>query len=461
MRDVLLIDDDADILQSLTRALSALIQPLTQCATSTPSAAEQLFISERPRVVVLDLCLDEKVGVESGFSLLKRLRALDDTARIIVLTGHGSTVNGIRALELGASNFLEKPCDPVHLAALIRDGAQQSKLLTERKKLLSHQRANVGALVGSSNAMQQVHDALQFAASTRQPVLLLGETGTGKSLCARLIHEASDRSAGKFISYHPNFGGADIVQSELFGHVRGAFTGALTDRNGLLREAHGGTIFLDEIDELPMETQVRLLDVIQEGRVRPIGADSFVPVDCRIITATNRPLTELLSAGKFRLDLYHRIAHFTVTLPPLRGRKEDINELATSALSRFSLRENATFIGFDDDAISALTHHDWPGNVRELNAVVEAAAYRARYERSEVIRASHLPSQLLGAPAPLTATVQRSASSSAASLHEQIESFKVKAVQEALARSNGNQVVAARELGVDRGMIRRVLRGGN
>jgi transcriptional regulator with PAS, ATPase and Fis domain len=292
-----------------------------------------------------------------------------------------------------------------------------------------------------------------------QPVLLLGETGTGKSLCARLIHEASDRSSGKFIAYHPNFGGADIAQSELFGHVRGAFTGALADRNGLLREAHGGTLFLDEIDELPPEIQVRLLDVLQEQRVRPVGSDSFIPINCRVIAATNRPLTELVSGGKFRLDLYHRIAHCTVTLPPLRLRREDLLELATSALSRFTLRENATILGFEECAIAALMKQEWPGNVRELNAVVEAAAYRARYERSERVRVSHLPfSASVEQGAPIR-PLEQPVCSHGLSLHEQIETFKIQAIQDALSRCNGNQVAAARELGVDRGTIRRALRG--
>jgi DNA-binding NtrC family response regulator len=460
MRDVLLIDDDSDVLQSLARALSPLVHPLTQCASSTVDGAERIFVEEKPKVVVLDLCLDDKVGVESGFTLLRKLRALNDTARIIVLTGHGSVQNGIKALDLGAATFLEKPCDVPHLAALIKDGVRQSSLLIERKNILAQQRVNVGGLVGSSHKMKKVHDDLQFAASTSQPVLILGETGTGKSLCARLVHEASKRGSERFVSYTPNFGGSDLVQSELFGHVKGAFTGALTDRAGLIKEAHKGTLFLDEIDELPSETQVRLLDVVQEQRVRPVGSDTFTSVDCRIIAATNRPIVDLLSSEKLRLDLYHRIAHSTITLPPLRERLTDIPELAASVLARFVVEEGATLVGITDEALAKLMNHTWPGNIRELNAVVEAACFRARYDRREFISPEDI--RLVMHPGSNSHTLPVSENSpvpeNAGSLFEQVEDFKKSVIIRALDKADGNQVVAARLLGIDRGTIRRALR---
>ena len=460
MRDVLLIDDDSDILQSLARALSPLIHPLTQCASSTIDGAERIFVEENPKVVVLDLCLDDKVGVESGFTLLRKLRAFNDTVRIIVLTGHGSVQNGIKALDLGAATFLEKPCDVPHLAALIKDGVRQGSLLIERKNILAQQRVNIGGLLGTSDQMKKVHEDLQFAASTSQPVLILGETGTGKSLCARLIHEASKRGSERFVSYTPNFGGSDLVQSELFGHVKGAFTGALNDRAGLIKEAHRGTLFLDEVDELPSETQVRLLDVIQEQRVRPVGVDTFTPVDCRIIAATNRPIVDLLSSEKLRLDLYHRVAHSTITLPALRERCSDIPELAASALAKFVVEEGATLVGFTDDAMAKLMEHTWPGNVRELNAVVEAACFRARFDRREFVGPGDI--RLLVNPVlqPQSSQVieKQMLPGVTGSLFEQVEEFKKIAILRALDEAEGNQVVAARMLGIDRGTIRRVLR---
>lgn len=456
MRDVLIVDDDSEILQSLTRALSALIHPLTQCASSSVDGAEKLFLDERPKVVVLDLCLDDKVGVESGFALLKRLRSLNDTARIIVLTGHGSVQNGIKALDLGAATFLEKPCDVPHLAALIKDGVRQSSLLLERKSILAQQRVNVGGLIGSSNVMRDVQDALQFAARTNQPVLILGETGTGKSLCARLIHEASKRGGERFISYSPNFGGADLVQSELFGHIRGAFTGAITERNGLVREASKGTLFLDEIDELPLETQVRLLDVIQEKRVRPVGSDGFVSVDCRIIAATNRPIVDLLSSEKLRMDLYHRIAHTTITLPALRERLTDIPELAASVVARFVVEEAATLVGISDAATEKLMHHPWPGNIRELNAVVEAACCRARYEGREYILPGDI--QLTALSYSDETTILQPSDDAVGPLFERIEKFKQQEITRALEKAKGNQIAAAKILGIDRATIRRMLR---
>ena len=460
MRDVLLIDDDSDVLQSLARALSPLITPLTQCASGTADGAERIFLEEKPKVVVLDLCLDDKVGVESGFTLLRKLRNLNDTVRIIVLTGHGSVQNGIKALDLGAATFLEKPCDVPHLAALVKDGVRQSSLLLERKNILAQQRVNVGGLIGSSDKMKKVQEDLQFAAITNQPVLILGETGTGKSLCARLIHEASKRNSERFVSYCPNFGGADLVQSELFGHIRGSFTGALADRVGLIREAHKGTLFLDELDELPLETQVRLLDVIQERRVRPVGTDSFIPVDCRVIAATNRPIVDLLSSEKLRLDLYHRIAHTTITLPPLRERLTDIPELAGSVLARFVIEEGATLVGISEEAMEKLMNHSWPGNVRELNAAVDAACFRARYAGREFILPVDIHLSLVERKSALTQDSVEGDSVGGAprSLFEQVEEFKKAAINRALEEADGNQVIAARTLGIDRGTIRRSLR---
>jgi DNA-binding NtrC family response regulator len=460
MRDILLIDDDSDVLQSLARALSPLVHPLTQSASSTVDGAERIFVEEKPKVVVLDLCLDDKVGVESGFNLLRKLRALNDTVRIIVLTGHGSIQNGIKALDLGAATFLEKPCDVPHLAALIKDGVRQSSLLLERKNILAQQRVNVGGLIGSSEQMKKVHNDLQFAASTSQPVLILGETGTGKSLCARLLHEASKRCSERFVSYTPNFGGSDLVQSELFGHVKGAFTGALHDRIGLIKEAHKGTLFLDEIDEIPPETQIRLLDVVQEQRVRAVGSDNFTPVDCRIIAATNRPIVDLLSSQKLRLDLYHRIAHSTITLPALRERRSDIPELVASVLARFVVEEGATLVGITDEALATLMNYSWPGNVRELNAAVEAACFRARYDRREFVCLEDI--RLVECSVSRTHAAQdpkiMDTPEYLGSLFEQVEEFKRAAIMRALEKANGNQVAAARDLGVDRGTIRRLLR---
>jgi transcriptional regulator with PAS, ATPase and Fis domain len=284
--------------------------------------------------------------------------------------------------------------------------------------------------------------------------LILGETGTGKGLCARIIHEMSAARDGKFVHYQPNFGGGDLVQSELFGHLKGAFTGAEGQRRGLALEAHGGTLFIDELDEVPAETQVKLLDLIQERRVRALGADTFQSVECRFIAATNRSITSALEEGKIRRDLYHRIAHCVVELPPLRERVEDIPALCERILSDLRKCEALNVFDIEKGAVEALQRRQWPGNVRELYAVVTNAAYRARYTGRSVVEAQDIEgwSGERGQE-PNTGAAQ-------GSFHEAVLAFKTRLAREALARSGGNQLKAAEELGLDRKTLRRLAHVG-
>lgn len=296
--------------------------------------------------------------------------------------------------------------------------------------------------------MRELRERIEFAAATPQSVLLLGETGTGKGLCARAIHEASAWRTGKFVHYQPNFGGGDIVQSELFGHVRGAFTGAAEARRGLVLEAANGTLFIDELDEVPHEAQVKLLDLLQERRIRPLGADACHPVDCRFIAATNRNIEQCLASAKIRRDLHHRIAQCVVRVPSLRERREDIPLLCDRFLSRLRELHGLNVFDLTDEALQGLAARGWEGNVRELQAVVETAAFFAGHRGRSVIEASDLDA---GA-----GRLQAEGSGrEARSLSERVESFKAEIIQEALERANGNQAQAARLLGIDRGTLRR------
>ncbi|MEY4668790.1 MAG: hypothetical protein RL518_1489 [Pseudomonadota bacterium] len=447
MSDVLLIDDDGELLNSLARALSPRIAPLKVCGATTAGLALELFRRHRPGVVVLDLCVDDRQGTESGFQLLSQLRALDVSSRVIVLTGHGSLTHGVRALQLGAASFIEKPADPEHLAPVITDAATHAELRREfDKSRREGGAAPCSALIGRSDAMRILRDRISFIATIPQPVLILGETGTGKGLCARLIHECSPRHDGRFVHYQPNFAGGDLAQSELFGHIKGAFTGAVEARLGLVPEAHHGTLFLDELDEVPLPLQVRLLDVIQERRVRPVGADAFKQVDCRCIAAMNRPLDEALTGNKVRRDLYHRLAHNVLHLPPLRERREDIPDLCDATLASMRAREQAQVFEVSSDVLDHFKIQQWPGNVRELQAVVESAAYHAHYEGRSFISAEDLA-------IPPEVTIGEGEGS----FHERVEKFKMGLVEEALARCDGSQVRAARLLRLDRGTLRRIV----
>lgn len=452
MADVMLVDDDAELVQSLVRVLSPLIAPRTICAAGNAAKALGLFGKEAPSVVVIDLCLDERVGVESGFELLSRLKSEQPDTRIVVLTGHGSTTHGIRAMQLGAASFVEKPADPLHMAALIKDGIAQAELTRAYRDLAQQKNHGFMAeLRGSSRAVEKLREEMEFAATTNQPVLLLGETGTGKSLCARLIHERSRRRSRKCVFYHPNFAGGDIVQSELFGHVKGAFTGAVESRKGLVQEADGGTLFIDELDSVPSETQVVLLDLIQEHRCRAVGSDIVQQVDCRFIAATNQPIDQALAQQRIRRDLYHRLAHCVIQLPALRDRIEDVMPLAEGFLARLAERESLRVGAFESGVAEVLRAYAWPGNIRELQGVVEHAAYRAQFKgRSSIVRDDF--------PLNLGVSDQGARSDqTTGSFHDQVEEFKRGLIRHALEAAGGNQVQAAARLGIDRGTIRRLL----
>jgi DNA-binding NtrC family response regulator len=420
----------------------------------------ELVATERPLVAVIDLCLNERVGIDSGFELLAQLRATLPEMRVLVLTGHDSQANGVRAMQLGAASFLEKPANPEHLAALIRDAIAQAELRRELEKLSRKGgAASARELCGESAAIAKLRNDVAFAAATSQPVLLLGETGTGKSLCARLIHEQSARSAKRFVHYHPNFGGGDIVQSELFGHTKGAFTGAVESRRGLVLEADGGTLFIDELDAVPKETQVLLLDLVQEQRVRAVGSDSYHQVNCRFITATNKPIDKVIAEGLVRKDLHHRIAHNVIMIPSLRERREDIPLLVSMVLQTIRQREGLNVFDVESRLLRELQEYVWPGNIRELQGAIETGAYRAHFSGRSTVQSGDI---ILGSGISSNAAIESDDTAQglgqglAGSFHEQVESFKRDLVQKALAASGGNQVQAALLLGVDRGTIRRL-----
>lgn len=443
---VLFVDDDGDALLSLIRVLKASGLAAQVDAFGCAEKALQFVARKKPEVAVIDLCLSQQQGVESGFNLLHSLIELDSTCRVIVLTGHGSVEHGIRALNAGAASFLEKPASPSHLIALINDGIKQSSLRRAFELLrLQQETFWLDLIVGSSRPIVELKEALAFAAKINQPVLILGETGTGKGLSAAVLHRLSNRSDRRLIRYQPNFSTADLVNSDLFGHQRGAFTGAEQDRRGLLLEANGGTLFLDEIDELPHETQVALLGVLQEKRFRPLGSNREEPVDFRLVCASNQDIRQCLADKKVRKDFYHRIAHLTIELPALRHHLDDIPELADFFLRQLSEREQANPAVISPETIDRLKRYNWPGNIRELQAVVESAALRAQYGGRTVV-----------VPADLRLGLE-AASGDEADFESQVAVFKAKLVREALARRAGNQVQAARDLKIDRSTIKRIL----
>ena len=449
-RAILLVDDDRDALASLARALGTTGLDADIFAASDAPSAIKLQAKHSPAVAVIDLSLNDIEGVESGFKLLRALISADIALRVVVLTGHSAVEFGVRAISLGAANFLEKPADIKHLSALLADGFKQSELRRAYAAALKSEGDLLQrVIIGTSAASQALRESVRYAASNNLAVFINGETGTGKGLCASCIHQASARARGRFVRYQPSYMTADLINSDLFGHTKGAFTGATDNKVGLLSEAQGGTLFLDEIDELPQESQVLLLGLLQDRKYRKVGSVKEESSDFRLISASNRNLEECLESGKIRRDLFHRFARHTITIPPLRERREDIELLANTYLTALRVEDGYSVLGFDSAVIWRLRGYDWPGNVRELEGVVESAVARAQFEGHSTVRESHVTLGLQSS--------SRESSNEQESFFERVESFKMKLVKEALVKSDGNQVMAAAALGIDRGTVRKIL----
>ncbi|WKZ57645.1 MAG: sigma-54 dependent transcriptional regulator [Bdellovibrionota bacterium] len=443
---LLLVDDDGDNVLSLSKLIKQRLPGVSIYGTTKADDARVLAEKYRPQAAIIDLHLDATQGVDAGFQLISDLQRGDGTLRVIVLTGHGSPAFGVRALALGAASFLEKPPEADHVCALVRDAIAQANLRRAYQSLASTAQHAKFYFIGRSEAATRIREQIQYAAKTTQAVLLYGETGTGKGLVARSIHEQSGRHP--FVRYQPNFATADLVNSELFGHAKGSFTGATESRRGLLEEAHGGTLFLDEIDELPMEIQVTLLGVLQERVFRPVGSNREIATNFRLICATNRDPQEAITAGKLRRDLYHRLAHASIVLPPLRERRDDIAALAQHIIANLAGQHDLTVQGSTDEALAVLVSHSWPGNVRELEATLENAAYRAQFEGAVRIEPRHI-----ALPASMGEGQTR-----AQSLHDQVEGYRKQVISEVLRRHGGNVLKTAQELKLDRTSLRRMLR---
>ncbi|MGB8221168.1 MAG: sigma-54 dependent transcriptional regulator [Polyangiales bacterium] len=346
---VLIIDDDAAFRFAMAKALRRGGYAVSE-ASSGEEAVEVLSNGSPPDVALLDL----KMKGIGGLEVLRRCGSIPTS--VIVMTGHGTVKAAVEAMRLGAFSFLEKPVDADMLRPLLR----QALIERGRNEVETH--PQVIPLIGLSRAMAEVREFVQTVAPTDDTVLVFGETGTGKEVVARQIHAQSNRATRPFVAMNAACVPRELFESELFGHKRGAFTGAHADRAGLFREADGGTLFIDELAELPLESQAKLLRAIETKAIRPVGQSGESKVDVRIVAATNRDLWAETQAGRFREDLYFRLQVFPVLIHPLRERPEDIEPLAMHLLGRMGKHE----VTLDAESVAALEEHDWPGNVREL-----------------------------------------------------------------------------------------------
>jgi DNA-binding NtrC family response regulator len=439
---ILLVDDEPAILSLLREALTQWGYQVT----AVGSAADALAAT---RTQAFDAALtDVRMPDMSGLDLLREIKQRDESIEVVIMTGYPTIASAVEALKEGAFDYLSKPLMLDELRHLMQRLMERRFLRREVHSLRERlgEELTVNELIGNSPAMQRVKDVIGKVAVTDSPVLIEGESGTGKELVAAAIHRLSARAKGAFIPVNCSAIPRDLLESEFFGHVRGAFSGAVADALGLFRGANEGTIFLDEIAELPPELQVKLLRVLQEMVVRPVGSTKAYGVDVRVIAATNRNLEQAMNSGSFRQDLFYRLNVIRVHLPPLRERREDVQGLVNHFIRRFNRRFRRDVRGITDDALSALSAYDFPGNVRELENLIERAfAMGAR----EAITIADLPSlaarpavapSIANAPIPTLADVEK------------------ELILRALAVFNNDKEEAARALGISRRTIYRRLK---
>lgn len=367
-RRILIVDDEEDTLDACSQILAK-----EGCSVDTSSDAPAAL--EMAKKGVYDLVVaDVKMPRMDGLQLLKALKRMDATLEVVMITGYATVEMAVECMKAGAYDYLPKPFMPDELRLIIRKAIENQELIHENIQLKEMlQRDGGSVIIGQSNEMEEVFDLLDRVAATDSTVLILGETGTGKELAARRIHQRSKRAGNAFIPVNCAAIPPALLESELFGHERGAFTGALRRKKGSFELADSGTLFLDEIGDLSLELQAKLMRAIQHKEITTVGSEAKIVVDTRILAATNRDLKRAVAEGEFREELYYRLNVVPVTLPPLRNRKEDIPALADHFLKKYSLKHGKPTKGFAPAALELLKDYSWPGNVRELESAIERA----------------------------------------------------------------------------------------
>ena len=432
---VLIIDDDEAIRTQMKWALS---QDYEVYFAEDRRGALEVFEANSPAVTLLDLGLPPRPNeCDEGLAVLPDLLSLDSTAKIIIISGQSEKQNAIQAVGAGAYDFLCKPVEMDELRLLLRRCINVVELEKEYRELQQTQQPDVFEdMLGTSPQMQTVFALIRKVAGTNAPVLLLGESGTGKEMAAAAIHRRSARKEGPFVAINCNAIPENLLESELFGHEKGAFTGAHIQRKGMMETASGGTLFLDEIGELSPAIQVKLLRFLQEQRFQRVGGRQEIQIDTRLVAATNSDLKQLIDNGKFREDLYFRLAVVTIRLLPLRERGDDITFLAREFLQRYATQSGRTKLVFSPGALRAMSRYSWPGNVRELQNRVKRGVIMAS--------GSRVTAKDLELDQDLDAT------SSAPTLRQAREHVEREMIQQALKRNSGRITSAAAELGISR-----------
>jgi DNA-binding NtrC family response regulator len=445
IRRVLVADDELN----MRRVLEAMLRREGYDVITAANGAEALGgMSANVHTVITDL----KMPGLDGMGLLKRLAIDYPDVPVVMITAHGSVENAVEAVKLGAFDYLEKPFEQEQIRQVVAKAINTYALARRDARPEEPSERGRFRLVGQSPAIRQIYGVVEKVANTPSTVLISGESGTGKELIARALHENSARHAGPFIKINCAAIPKTLMESELFGYDKGAFTGAVGAKPGRFELAHGGTLFLDEIGEIPVEMQVKLLRVLQESEFERVGGIKTIKVDVRLVTATNRDLLEEIGAGTFREDLFYRLNVVPIQIPPLRERREDIPLLAEHFITKFNERLKKQIVAISPEAVAQLVGYNWPGNIRELENLMERTIL---FCEGPEIRVSDLPPEILGATAPAAATAADEALRPAAgSLKEAVraetERVERELIQRALDATGGNVTQAARKLKISR-----------
>jgi DNA-binding NtrC family response regulator len=438
---ILIVDDEPFNLDLLEQELTDRGYSIERAGNGAEALGK--FESFHPDLILLDYQMPDMNGID----VLKELRSRGHETPIVLVTAYGSIERAVQAMREGAYDFIPKPFEPDHMALVVEKALDREKLRREVEILSEEVSERHHLVLGKSAKMNQAVDAAKKAAGSKATVLLLGESGTGKELLARAIHNWSERSDKPFVAINCVGLSKELLESDLFGHEKGAFTGAHQLKKGKMELAEGGTVFLDEVGDITSELQTKLLRFLQEREFERVGGTKPIPVDVRIIAATNRDLDGDIKAGRFREDLYYRLNVVPVILPPLRERKEDIAELANFFLQRFAKETKKNFAEIASEAMEKLRAYPWPGNVRELGNVIERAVVLGQGPK---LTLNDLPPVMTGgAQVP---------SGAGQSYHEAVDAARREMIQKALVEAEGNRTEAAKLLGLHKTHLFRLMK---
>jgi DNA-binding NtrC family response regulator len=443
---ILVVDDDPYIQEALGDRLESLGYGVTRA--SDGEQALEFIDHQDPQMVFLDI---EMPGMK-GLDVLREIRKREKDFPVVMITAYGSIDLAVEAMKEGAYDFIPKPFKAGHIALVVDKAMERQRLRREKEVLSEEVDKRYRLVAGASAKLNTVISAAKRAATSKSTILLLGESGTGKELFARAIHSWSERKDRPFVAINCVGLSKELLESELFGHEKGAFTGANQLKRGKIELANGGTVFLDEVGDISEELQTKLLRFLQEREFDRVGGNQLIRVDVRIIAATNRNLEAAVKEGRFREDLYYRINVVPIVLPPLRGRKEDVPALAQFFMQRFSDESKKNFTEISQEAMEALMAYDWPGNVRELANVIERSVVLGQPPTLQIEDLS---------PAIVAADTEAGNRSMWPSYHESIDEYRREVIVNALAQTQGNRAAAARLLGLQRSYLLKLIKSFN